>query len=93
MTCFSLFNPNPDKQKTTNYKHQISNKFQIKISKSQIKYRPTVDLLLISPILMIGMSFVQDHKVWNFEFGDCDLFVIWFLGIVIYLVFVICFLR
>jgi len=29
--------PNPDKPDTTNYKQQITNKFQISISKSQIK--------------------------------------------------------
>jgi hypothetical protein len=28
--------PNPDKPEITNYKHQITNKFQISISKSQI---------------------------------------------------------
>jgi hypothetical protein len=30
-------NPNPDKPEITNYKHQIINKFQIAISKSQIR--------------------------------------------------------
>jgi hypothetical protein len=29
--------PNSDKQEITNYKHQMTNKFQITISKSQIK--------------------------------------------------------
>jgi len=41
---------------------------------------------------MNGMPFLQDDKVWDFEFGYCDLFVIWFLVIVI-LLFVICFLT
>ena len=50
-------------------------------------------VILISPILMIGMPFLQDRKVWNFEFGYRDLFVIWFLAIVIYLLSVFCFLT
>jgi hypothetical protein len=29
--------PNPDEPEITNYKHQITNKFQITISKSQIR--------------------------------------------------------
>jgi hypothetical protein len=32
--------------------------------------------------MMIGMSFFQDHQVWNFELGDCDLFGICFWVIV-----------
>jgi len=32
---------------------------------------------------MVGMALPQDLKVWSFEFGYCDLFVIWFLIIVI----------
>ncbi len=32
-----IVNPNPDKPEITNYKHQIANKFQITISKSQIR--------------------------------------------------------
>ena len=51
--------------------------------KSQTKYKPTVDSHLISKVLMIGISFLQGQQVWNFEFDYCDLFVIWFLGIVI----------
>jgi hypothetical protein len=35
-------------------------------------------------MLIIGMSFLQDHKVWKLGFGYCDLFVIWFLAIIIY---------
>ncbi len=35
----------------------------------------------------IGMFLLHNHKVWNFEFGYCDLFVIWVLAIVIYLFF------
>ena len=42
---------------------------------------------------MIGMPYLQDHAVWNFEFGYCYLFVIWILTIVIYLLFVFCFLT
>jgi len=34
-----------------NNKHQVPNKFQIAISKSQI-----------------GMTFLQDHEFWDFEF-------------------------
>jgi hypothetical protein len=34
---FRMIKYNPDKPEITNYKHKISNKFQIKISKSQIK--------------------------------------------------------
>jgi hypothetical protein len=30
---------------------------------------------------MIGMFLLQDRKVWNFDFGYFDLFVIWFLAI------------
>jgi hypothetical protein len=37
MPKLELQMPNPDKQKITNYKHKITNKFQISISKSQIK--------------------------------------------------------
>jgi len=29
--------PNPDKPEITNYKHQITNKFQITLTKSQIR--------------------------------------------------------
>jgi hypothetical protein len=32
-----LQRPKPDKSEITNYKHQITNKFQITISKSQIR--------------------------------------------------------
>ena len=35
-----LIGPNPDKAEITNYKHQITNKFQITISKSQINQEP-----------------------------------------------------
>jgi len=31
---------------------------------------------------MIGMFFVPDHQVWDFEFDYYDLFVIWCLDIV-----------
>ena len=34
---------------------------------------------------MIELPFFQDHKDWNFEIGYCDLFVIWFLGIVFFI--------
>jgi hypothetical protein len=37
MPKLELQMPNPDKPGITNYKHQITNKFQISISKSQIK--------------------------------------------------------
>ena len=72
-------------------KFQINSKFQYPNLKQDTNQRLIV--ILIDPILMIGMSFVQDHKVWNFEFGYCDLFVIWFLAIVFYLRFVFCFLT
>jgi hypothetical protein len=36
-------------------------------------------------MVMIAMSFLQNDEVWNFEFGYCDLVVICFLVIVIYL--------
>jgi hypothetical protein len=35
---------------------------------------------------MFGISFLQDRTVWTFDVSHCDLFVIWFLGIVICLV-------
>jgi hypothetical protein len=34
--------PNPDKPEITNYKNQISNKFQIPISKSQIRSKANI---------------------------------------------------
>jgi hypothetical protein len=37
MPKFELQMPNPDKAEITNFKHQITNKFQISISKSQIR--------------------------------------------------------
>jgi hypothetical protein len=37
-------------------------------------------VILISP-KNIGMFLLQDRKVWNFDFGYFDLFVIWFLAI------------
>ena len=53
------------------------------MSKSQTKGKnQQLIVILISPILMLGMSFLQDHKVWNLGFGYCDLFVICFLVIV-----------
>jgi hypothetical protein len=44
---------------------------------------------LITLILIIGMSFVQD-LFWNFEFGYCDLFVIWIL-VIVFILFLFCF--
>jgi hypothetical protein len=37
MPKLELQNPNPDNPEITNYKPQITNKFQISISKSQIR--------------------------------------------------------
>jgi hypothetical protein len=37
MQKFELEMPNPDKPEITKYKHQITNKFQISISNSQIR--------------------------------------------------------
>jgi len=68
----------------TNYNIQISNKSQIPISRSQNGNGQQLTVILISQLLMRGISVHQNNKVWNLEFGYCDLFVIWFLAIVIY---------
>jgi hypothetical protein len=51
--------------KKTNYKYQISNKFQIKISKSQRK---------------IGIFFLYDLKVWNLKFWSLSFICYLFFG-------------
>jgi len=65
---------------TLTNKSQINSKLQYpNLKKGQ---NLTVMVFLVSPISMIGMSFLQNRKVWNFCY--CDLFVIWFLVIVIF---------
>ena len=49
--CFRLI-PNPDEPEITNYKHQMTNKFQITISKSQIRSKPNCLEFLISVIVI-----------------------------------------
>jgi len=51
--------------KKTNYQYQISNKFQIKISKSQRR---------------IGIFFLDDLKVWNLKFWSWSFICYLFFG-------------
>jgi len=57
MPKLELQMPNPYKPEITNYKHQITNKFQISISKSQIRSKPNCLEFWFS-VIMICLIFV-----------------------------------
>ena len=73
------YTPSQSKAKITNDKHQISNKFQITMSKAQTMYKPTANLCSdLSDIDNLEGPFFKAMMAWHFEFDYCDLFVICF---------------
>ena len=98
----SCRSPDPDNPETTNYKHQISNKFQIAIFNFQIRSKTIIDICNC-----FWQCFNDNrYRFWRLEcpffkiirfgvlnFSHCDLFVICFFAIVIYFIFVLCFLT
>jgi hypothetical protein len=63
------------KQHAPNHQCQINSQLpNLKMGQIQKPFA-----MLIAPPLIPGIPLVQGNRVWGFEFGCCDLFVIWSL--------------
>ena len=70
--CKKIINKrlNPDRLEITNYKHQITNKFQYSMTKT---FTVVVSHRFANPVLPVMIPLgttVNGLLVWNFEFGS-----------------------
>jgi len=73
----ALLISNPDEPEITNYKHQITNKFQISISKSQIRSNANCLGFWISVIVICTSTWLRVVRWWACRTIWYLCFVIW----------------